>query len=203
MTEPIDVLEALLFASDTPVEADAHPGGARARVAAAARELVESCARRYEDGAARCRSSRSGGGFRLVTRPEVAPWLVQARAQHARAPAVAPRARDARDHRLPPAGVAARGGRRARRQLGGGARQPARAAAGPHRGAQGVAGPAVPLRDHARVPRRLRAARPRRPAEGGGRADRARPRAPPRRRRPSRGAMAEARGSARSWPRRG
>ena len=65
------------------------------------------------------------------------------------------------------------------------ARQPAGAPARPHRRPQGGAGPAVPLRDDARVPRRLRAARPRRSAEGRGRAGRARAREARRRRPPS------------------
>ena len=77
-----------------------------------ARELVEAL--RQDASRAQGRALQVvevGGGFRLVTRPEVAPWLVKlARSKHAIAP-VAPRAGDARDHRVPPARVAARGGR--------------------------------------------------------------------------------------------
>ena len=176
MTEPLDVLEALLFASDAPVEAALIQEVLELPSADAARELVEALRRRFDEQGRVLQIIEVGGGFRLVTRPEVAPWLVKLARSKTQEPAVAARARDARHHRLSPARVASRGGCRARRQLRGRARQPARAPADPHRRAQGLAGPAVPLRDHARVPRGLRPARPRRPAEGGGRAHRGRSR---------------------------
>jgi segregation and condensation protein B len=77
MPEPIDVVEAMLFASDAPLEADrirevldlASVGEARALVD----ELRQRCA---EQGRA-LQVVEAGGGFRMVTRPEVAPWLVR------------------------------------------------------------------------------------------------------------------------------
>src|ERR1700730_11632932 len=67
MPEPIDVVEALLFASDTPVEAERIQEVLDLESAAAAREIVEGLRVRLD----------AGGRFRLVTRPEVAPWLVK------------------------------------------------------------------------------------------------------------------------------
>jgi segregation and condensation protein B len=76
LIEPIDVLEALLFASDAPVEAAAIQDVLELPSADAARELVAALrARLAQQGALQV--IEAGGGFRLVTRPEVAPWLVR------------------------------------------------------------------------------------------------------------------------------
>ena len=56
----------------------AHPRGARSRERrgrARARRGADAPATRPSRAA--CRSSRSGGGYRMVTRPELAPWLVR------------------------------------------------------------------------------------------------------------------------------
>jgi segregation and condensation protein B len=77
MPEPIDVVEALLFASDTPVEADRIAEVLDLESPAAAREIVEALRARLEAEARALQVMEVGGGFRLVTRPDVAPWLVK------------------------------------------------------------------------------------------------------------------------------
>jgi len=77
MPELIDVVEALLFASDTPVEAARLQEVLDLESAAAARELVETLRRRLDAEGRALQVVEAGGGFRLVTRPEIAPWLVK------------------------------------------------------------------------------------------------------------------------------
>ena len=77
MPEPIDVVEALLYASDTPVEAERIQEVLDLESTAAAREIVEGLRARLEAEARALQVMEVGGGFRLVTRPELAPWLVK------------------------------------------------------------------------------------------------------------------------------
>jgi segregation and condensation protein B len=77
MPEPIDVVEALLFASDTPVEADRIAEVLDLESPAVAREIVEGLRARLEAQGRALQVMEVGGGFRLVTRPDVAPWLVK------------------------------------------------------------------------------------------------------------------------------
>ena len=77
MTEPHDVLEALLFASDAPVEAALIQEVLELPSADAARALVQDLRTRFEKQDRVLQIIEAGGGFRLVTRPEVAPWLVK------------------------------------------------------------------------------------------------------------------------------
>jgi segregation and condensation protein B len=77
MIEPVDVLEALLFASDAPIEAERIQEVLELGSPEAARELVDTLARRLEGEGRALHVIEAGGGFRLVTRPEVAPWLVK------------------------------------------------------------------------------------------------------------------------------
>ncbi|HXJ79344.1 MAG TPA: SMC-Scp complex subunit ScpB [Candidatus Methylomirabilis sp.] len=77
MIEPVDLLEALLFASDTPIETERIQEVLELPSPAAARELVEALALRLDREVRALRVVEAGGGFRLVTRPEVAPWLVK------------------------------------------------------------------------------------------------------------------------------
>ena len=77
MTEPIDVLEALLFASESPVETATIREVLELPSADAARTLVEALTARLRDEGRALQILEVGGGFRLVTRPEVAPWLVK------------------------------------------------------------------------------------------------------------------------------
>jgi segregation and condensation protein B len=77
MTEPHDVLEALLFASDTPVEAALIQDVLGLPSPEAARELVAELRRHFEEQGRVLQIIEAGGGYRMVTRPEVAPWLVK------------------------------------------------------------------------------------------------------------------------------
>jgi segregation and condensation protein B len=77
MPELIDVVEALLFASDTPVEAARIQEVLDLESGAAARELLETLKRRLDGEGRALQVVEVGGGFRLVTRPEIAPWLVK------------------------------------------------------------------------------------------------------------------------------
>jgi len=77
MTEPVDVLEALLFASDAPLEAERIQQVLELDSAAAARELADALRRRLDTEGRALQLVEVGGGFRLVTRPEVAPYLVK------------------------------------------------------------------------------------------------------------------------------
>jgi segregation and condensation protein B len=77
MPEIIDVVEALLFASDTPVEASRIQEVLDLESPAVAREIVESLRGRLDAEGRALQVMEVGGGFRLVTRPEIAPWLVK------------------------------------------------------------------------------------------------------------------------------
>ena len=73
----VHVVEALLFASDAPVEASRLQDVLGLGSAAEARDLVEALRRRMQGDDRALQVVEVGGGFRLVTRPEVAPWLVK------------------------------------------------------------------------------------------------------------------------------
>lgn len=75
MPAPTDVVEALLFASDTPLEAERIREVLELESAQAARELVEELRARYQDRGLQI--VEVGGGYRMITRPELAPWLVR------------------------------------------------------------------------------------------------------------------------------
>jgi segregation and condensation protein B len=77
MTQPIDVVEALLFASEAPVEAERIQEVLDLPSAGEARELVRVLGERLDGQGRALQIIEVGGGFRLVTRPEVAPWLVK------------------------------------------------------------------------------------------------------------------------------
>jgi len=77
MTQPIDVVEALLFASEAPVEAERIQEVLDLPSAGEARELVRALGERLEGQGRALQIIEVGGGYRLVTRPEVAPWLVK------------------------------------------------------------------------------------------------------------------------------
>jgi len=77
MIEPIDVVEALLFASEAPVEAERIQEVLDLPSAGEARELVRVLGERLDGQGRALQIIEVGGGFRLVTRPEVAPWLVK------------------------------------------------------------------------------------------------------------------------------
>lgn len=77
MAELLAIVEGLLFASDGPLEAERIRDVLDLADTAAARALVETLQERYarEDGALAI--AEVGGGYRMVTRPELAPWLVR------------------------------------------------------------------------------------------------------------------------------
>jgi segregation and condensation protein B len=75
--KPIDVAEALLFASDVPLEAERIREVLDLESLAAARELVGELVARYETEERGLAIMEVGGGWRMVTRPELAPWLVR------------------------------------------------------------------------------------------------------------------------------
>ena len=77
MPNPIDVVEALLFASDAPLEADRIREVLDLEHAEAARALVTELSARYEEAGRGLSIMEVGGGYRMVTRPELAPWLVR------------------------------------------------------------------------------------------------------------------------------
>jgi segregation and condensation protein B len=77
MPEPMDVVEALLFASDTPVEIERIQEVLDLESAAVARELVDGLRARLDAEGRALQVMEVAGGFRLVTRPELAPWLVK------------------------------------------------------------------------------------------------------------------------------
>jgi len=77
MPDRIQIVEALLFASDSPVEAERIQEMLELGSAAEARALVEELRARYEADPRGLSIVEVGGGFRMVTRPEVAPWLVR------------------------------------------------------------------------------------------------------------------------------
>jgi segregation and condensation protein B len=77
MPEPIQIVEALLFASDSPVEPERLREVLELPSVTAARELLEELRTRYEAEARPLMIAEVGGGYRMVTRAEFHPWLVR------------------------------------------------------------------------------------------------------------------------------
>jgi segregation and condensation protein B len=77
MPEPSDVVEALLFASDAPLEAERIREVLDLADAGEARVLVDALRERYETAGRALTIVEVGGGFRMVTRPDMAPWLLR------------------------------------------------------------------------------------------------------------------------------
>jgi segregation and condensation protein B len=75
--KPIDVVEALLFASDAPLEAERIREVLDLDNVAAVRELMSELVRRYESEERGLAIMEVAGGWRMVTRPELAPWLAR------------------------------------------------------------------------------------------------------------------------------
>ncbi len=74
---PTDVVEALLFASDTPLEADRIREVLDLADVHEARRLLDELRARYEASSQGLQIVEVGGGYRMITRAEVAPWLVR------------------------------------------------------------------------------------------------------------------------------
>jgi segregation and condensation protein B len=77
MPDPTDILEAMLFASDAPLEAERVREVLDLTSLDDARALVAGLALRLEQAGRAVQLVEAGGGYRLVTRPELAPWLVR------------------------------------------------------------------------------------------------------------------------------
>ena len=77
MVDPVGVVEALLFASDTPVEPERIREVLDLGETAEARALLEELRSRYDAESRPLQIVEAGGGYRMVTRPELAPWLVR------------------------------------------------------------------------------------------------------------------------------
>ena len=77
MPSPTDVVEALLFASDTPLEAERIREVLDLPDVHEAERLIEELRARYEASSQGLQIVEVGGGYRMITRPEVAPWLVR------------------------------------------------------------------------------------------------------------------------------
>ena len=77
MPSNVDVVEALLFASDTPLEAEQIREVLELADLEAAQALVRELTERYFAEARSLQIVEVGGGYRMVTRPDMAPWLVR------------------------------------------------------------------------------------------------------------------------------
>lgn len=85
MPTPTDVIEALLFASDTPLEAERIRDVLELADVREARALVEDLRARYDAAGRGLQITEVAGGYRMVTRAELAPWLVRLARARARA----------------------------------------------------------------------------------------------------------------------
>jgi len=77
MPEPIDIVEGLLFASDAPLEAERIREVLDLASVAEAHVLMATLKDRYERDGHALEVTEVGGGYRMVTRPALAPWLVR------------------------------------------------------------------------------------------------------------------------------
>jgi segregation and condensation protein B len=77
MPDAIDVVEGLLFASDAPLEPERIREVLDLDDVEEARALVATLKARYESEGRALQVTEVAGGYRMVTRPEVAPWLVR------------------------------------------------------------------------------------------------------------------------------
>jgi len=77
MPESIQIVEALLFATDSPVEPERIREVLELPSASDARALVEELRSRYDAEARPLMIVEVGGGYRMVTRAELHPWLVR------------------------------------------------------------------------------------------------------------------------------
>jgi segregation and condensation protein B len=77
MPSPVDVVEALLFASDAPLEPERIREVLDLGGVAEARALVDELRARYDETNQALSITEVAGGYRMVTRAELAPWLVR------------------------------------------------------------------------------------------------------------------------------
>jgi len=74
---PAEIVEAMLFASDMPLEPERIRDVLGLPDVATARALVDELRVRYDASSRGIAISEVGGGYRMVTRAAVAPWLVR------------------------------------------------------------------------------------------------------------------------------
>jgi len=74
---PIDVVEALLFASDTALEAERIREVLDLETVDAAHDLADALRARYDEEMRGLAIVEVAGGYRMVTRAELAPWLLR------------------------------------------------------------------------------------------------------------------------------
>ena len=77
MPNPVDVVEALLFASDAPLEPERIREVLDLGSVDDARALVDELRTRYDETSRALSITEVAGGYRMVTRPDLAPWLVR------------------------------------------------------------------------------------------------------------------------------
>ena len=77
MPDPVDIVEALLFASDAPLEPERIREVLDLGSVDEARTLVGELRSRYEEQNRALSVTEVAGGYRMVTRPDLAPWLVR------------------------------------------------------------------------------------------------------------------------------
>ncbi len=77
MLSRTDLVEALLFAADSPLEAERIRDVLELADAKEARALVDGVRSRYETEGRALAIAEVAGGYRMVTRPDVAPWLMR------------------------------------------------------------------------------------------------------------------------------
>ena len=77
MPESVDIVEGLLFASDAPLEAERIRDVLDLETVEEARGLVGALRERYEREVRVLQIAEVAGGYRMVTRAELAPWLVR------------------------------------------------------------------------------------------------------------------------------
>lgn len=75
--DPLAILEALLFVSDGPLELDRVQEVLGLPQKTDAQPLMAELIRRYEEDGRGLQIISVAGGYRLVTRPELAPWLLR------------------------------------------------------------------------------------------------------------------------------
>jgi segregation and condensation protein B len=77
MPSNVDIVEALLFASDTPLEIERIREVLDLATPEDARAFVRELAGRYDADGRSLQILEVAGGYRMATRPDMAPWLVK------------------------------------------------------------------------------------------------------------------------------
>jgi len=89
--EPSRIIEALLLTSSEPLSVERLKNLAGIEDGREVRALVEGLRMEYEESGRAFTVEEVGGGFRILTRPEFAPWLAKLRRREEEAPPTASR----------------------------------------------------------------------------------------------------------------